>query len=407
MHRRIRQLGAIASVCAAGALVLSLTPDGSGIEIDGRILLNIEIKSEAVERGVVSKVAAAIRRRGMIDQIVVSSFSPAALQQMHSEAPEVRTAVLYNTKFHEGLDAVEIVNDLNASVFNIKRQRLTKEMRRRCRDHDIPIGIYTVNKQHPWAEAVAVKGGKFIRVGSSDEMKPLINDGTKVVDLGGNMVMPGILDLHSHPFITPWYGAMNLSLKNPGDPEKILEEVKAYAEANPDKAWILAGQWNIGIYPDDAPKKEWLDEIIPDRPAYFLSQSGHSAWVNSKTFELAGITKDTLQTEQIIWDTDPATGEPSGTVREFGQAEVLKALPRTEPGKMVPAIKELSESFGAEAAPMVVTVEGETRRLTGTAAAQYESWRLLLKQIYEAETGFVDTADAVDADPVRIPEPTG
>ena len=71
------------------------------------------------------------------------------------------------------------------------------------------------------------------------------------------------------------------------------------------------------------------------------------------------------------------------------------------------AIKELSESFGAEAAPMVVTVEGETRRLTGTAAAQYESWRRLLKQIYEAETGFVDNADNADADPVRVAEPTG
>jgi hypothetical protein len=71
------------------------------------------------------------------------------------------------------------------------------------------------------------------------------------------------------------------------------------------------------------------------------------------------------------------------------------------------SIKELSESFGAEAAPMVVTVEGETRRLTGTAAAQYESWRRLLREIYEAETGFVETADAVDPDPVRIPEPTG
>ena len=71
------------------------------------------------------------------------------------------------------------------------------------------------------------------------------------------------------------------------------------------------------------------------------------------------------------------------------------------------SIKELSESFGAEAAPMVVTVEGETRRLTGTAAAQYESWRRLLKEIYEAETGFVDTADSVDPNPVRIAEPSG
>jgi hypothetical protein len=71
------------------------------------------------------------------------------------------------------------------------------------------------------------------------------------------------------------------------------------------------------------------------------------------------------------------------------------------------AIKELSESFGAEAAPMVVTVQGETRRLTGTAAAQYESWRRLLRQIYEAETGFADNADDTDANPVRIAEPTG
>ena len=71
----------------------------------------------------------------------------------------------------------------------------------------------------------------------------------------------------------------------------------------------------------------------------------------------------------------------------------------------IESIKELSESFGAEAAPMVVTVEGETRRLTGTAAAQYESWRRLLKQIYEAETGFVDRGES--ADPVRVPEPAG
>jgi len=114
-------------------------------EVDGWILLNVEIKSEAVERGIVAKVASAIRRRGMVDQVVVSSFSPTALQQMHSEAPEIRTAVLYNTKFHKGQDAVEIVTDLGASVFNIKRQRLTKKMLRRCRDQEIPIGIYTVN----------------------------------------------------------------------------------------------------------------------------------------------------------------------------------------------------------------------------------------------------------------------
>jgi glycerophosphoryl diester phosphodiesterase len=115
-------------------------------EIDGQILLNVEIKSEAVARGVVGKVASAIRGFGMADQVVVSSFSPTALEEMHSRAPEIRTAVLFNTEFHEGRDAVEIVTDLGASVFNIKRQRLTKKILRRCREHDIPVGIYTVNE---------------------------------------------------------------------------------------------------------------------------------------------------------------------------------------------------------------------------------------------------------------------
>ena len=69
------------------------------------------------------------------------------------------------------------------------------------------------------------------------------------------------------------------------------------------------------------------------------------------------------------------------------------------------AIAELSESFGNEAAPMVVNVEGQERRLTGTAAAQYESWRRLLREIYEAETGFTQPIEV--GVPTRAPEPTG
>jgi hypothetical protein len=93
---------------------------------------------------------------------------------------------------------------------------------------------------------------------------------------------------------------------------------------------------------------------------------------------------------------------------EEGFNTIMKGVSRRSEANMhIESIKELSESFGAEAAPMVVTVEGETRRLTGTAASQYESWRRLLKEIYEVETGFVESADSGDADPVRIAEPTG
>jgi hypothetical protein len=136
--------------------------------------------------------------------------------------------------------------------------------------------IYTVNSEQPWAEAVAIKDGHFLAVGSSADIEALTDAGTKVIDLDKKFVMPGTVDLHTHPFITPWYGDMNLSLKNPDNPEKILEEIKAYAEANPDKEWILAGQWHVGIFPDDAPTKEMLDGVVSDRPVAVLDQTGHT-----------------------------------------------------------------------------------------------------------------------------------
>jgi glycerophosphoryl diester phosphodiesterase len=123
--------------------------------VRNRILLNVEIKSEAVGRGIAGKVVAAIREHEMTDQVIVSSFSPEALRKMRALAPEIRTAVLYNTEHHRGRDVVEIVADLGASAFNIKRQRLTRRMHRRCREHGIPVGIYTVNEPRRMRRMVA------------------------------------------------------------------------------------------------------------------------------------------------------------------------------------------------------------------------------------------------------------
>jgi hypothetical protein len=89
-----------------------------------------------------------------------------------------------------------------------------------------------------------------------------------------------------------------------------------------------------------------------------------------------------------------------------GLENIFAGFSRRSEGTMhLEAIGELAESFGAEAAPMVVDVEGQTRRLTGTAAAQFESWRRLLREIYEAETGFVESEES--SAPSRAPEPGG
>ena len=89
-----------------------------------------------------------------------------------------------------------------------------------------------------------------------------------------------------------------------------------------------------------------------------------------------------------------------------GMNTVFGAMKRNrDAGLHLDAIAELSESFGNEAAPMVVNVEGQERRLTGTAEAQFESWRQLLREIYEAETGFSQAVEV--GAPARAPEPTG
>ncbi len=153
--------------------------------------------------------------------------------------------------------------------------------------------IYTVNKAQPWVEAVAVKDGKFLVVGSNADVEAVTGASTEVVDLAGGFAMPGIFDLHSHPFITPWYGSMNLSLETPGDAGAILEAVRAYAAAHPNKEWIIGGQWLLGVFAGDSPRKEMLDEIVPDRPVALLDQTGHSMWLNSKAMEAAGINRNT------------------------------------------------------------------------------------------------------------------
>lgn len=205
--------------------------------------------------------------------------------------------------------------------------------------------IYTVNEAQPWVEALAVRDGRIVALGTSAEIGALAGPSTTVTDLEGRFVLPGMFDLHAHPFITPWYGSMNLSLQNPGDAEAVLGEIAAYAEANPDKEWIIGGQYLAGTFPDDDPRKEWLDEIVPDRPVAIMDQTGHGLWLNSLALELAGITAETETSNLIVVAKDPTTGEPTGLVNEQAMQLVERVIAQAEPEEYVEHISEIFEMF--------------------------------------------------------------
>ncbi len=241
--------------------------------------------------------------------------------------------------------------------------------------------IYTVNEAQPWAEAVAIKDGKFLVVGSNADVEAVTGEATEVVDLGGRMAMPGLIDVHQHVLSTAQDRA-NLKLEDPTDVDAMLEQIREYAGANPDVEMIRGETWNLGVFPGNSPRKELLDEIVPDRPVYLMSQTGHSAWANSKALEMAGISKETPLTSKIVYDTDPDTGEPSGTVREFAMSMVEKILPRTPTEPYASSLETILSEFGSYGFTSLKPAEGNLSWMEG--AAYLESQGGLTMRLFPA-----------------------
>lgn len=188
--------------------------------------------------------------------------------------------------------------------------------------------VYTVNELQPWAEAVAIRDGTVIYVGSNDGAENYIGDGTGVTELDGKMLLPGFHDSHTHILI----GVMDsdeCSILRLGSQEEVAAQLKECTSLTGigDEQWIVGGGWGEWLYPDANPQKGLLDVLYPDRPVYLDSSYGHAAWVNSKALELAGIDKDTPNPDAGIIEKDRETGEPSGTLREAATVLVSREIP--------------------------------------------------------------------------------
>ena len=117
--------------------------------------------------------------------------------------------------------------------------------------------IYTVNEAQPWAEAVAIRDGAFVAVGSNADVAAVTGEGTNIVDLGGRMAMPRLVDVHNH-LTGAAMSEANLSIENRTDQEAMLAEIKEYAAANPDLPYVRGEAWNM----EDV--KELVETIISD-----------------------------------------------------------------------------------------------------------------------------------------------
>ena len=186
--------------------------------------------------------------------------------------------------------------------------------------------VYTVNPQQPWAEAIAVKQGKILAVGSESDVNEFKGNDTQLMTLTEGMVMPGFHDAHTHVI----YGGLEMNecaLHEFESIEAILEKVKLCADASTN-GWVVGAGWLISLFqPEGKPDKKLLDEIVPDIPVYLNGVDGHNGWANSLALKLAGIDKDTVNPEGGIIERDPVTGEAVGTLRETAMNLVKSVAP--------------------------------------------------------------------------------
>jgi len=208
--------------------------------------------------------------------------------------------------------------------------------------------IITVDKDFSFAEAAAVKDGKILAVGKSDEIEALRGSKTKTLDLKGKVLMPGINDSHIHLGWTivcrPPY-MLDLAYPKAKSIKDIREQVKeAVAKAKPGE-WILGGGWNQGVIEemvadlDRVPNKYDLDDIAPDNPVWLYEFSRHTAFVNSMALELAGLTKDTKDPVGGEYHRGP-DGELDGYMVETANAAIELAAPKYTMDQLIKAFED-------------------------------------------------------------------
>jgi predicted amidohydrolase YtcJ len=175
--------------------------------------------------------------------------------------------------------------------------------------------IYTVDGARSRAEAVAIKDGLFLYVGTNKGAARFVGKGTRVTDLGGRLVLPGFIDAHCHPSAAvEQFGAVALfGMRSVSDYQRAVRE---FIAGRPGLEVVRGSGWSNTVFDGKGPRREVLDAVVAGIPAALSSEDGHSTWVNTKTLELAGVTKDTPDPPGGVIERDPGTGEPSGTLRE-------------------------------------------------------------------------------------------
>lgn len=181
--------------------------------------------------------------------------------------------------------------------------------------------VWTGDAAQPAAEAFAVRGDRFVAVGSTEDLRALAGPGTEITDLGGRRVVPGFNDAHWH---LP--ARRDVRLDNAGKVDVLQRRLLDYAASLPAGSWVTGRGWMPSDFPGNTAHRHYLDETFPDRPVVVRDRDGHQALANSRALALAGVTRETPDPPDGRIERD-ANGEPTGVLKEAAASLVRGLLP--------------------------------------------------------------------------------
>ena len=181
--------------------------------------------------------------------------------------------------------------------------------------------VWTADAEHPWAQALAVRGPLLAAVGTEAEVRLLVGPRTEVLDLAGRLLTPGFNDAHMHLLVLD-----EADLDGAASVAEIQSRLREYARAHPERPWVTGRGWGFGAFGGEAPTAAHLDAAVSDRPVYVRDRDGHSAIANRRALALAGVTRETPNPEdgEVVRGAD---GGPTGLLKESAAGLVGRHVP--------------------------------------------------------------------------------
>ncbi|VFR31930.1 Exoenzymes regulatory protein AepA in lipid-linked oligosaccharide synthesis cluster [plant metagenome] len=191
------------------------------------------------------------------------------------------------------------------------------------------------------AQAIAVAGNRIVYVGDNDGARAHAGRRTRIVDLGGAFVMPGIIDNHTH-FQRSSFMLSQAQLRDAATREEFVERVGKAAHELPAGRWLRGGNWDAERWGGELPTRHWIDPVTGDVPVAVVRLDQHLLLANSVAMRLAGVTRDTPDPEGGVIGRDE-DGEPNGLFRDRAKALVEDAIPPSSHADIEAALKAGSD----------------------------------------------------------------